>query len=405
MNKNFDVIIIGGGFSGLVLANSLKTKKLKVAIFERLDRVGKKILSTGNGRGNLTNKVISVSNYHGKNPEFASYALERFNNFSLKSFFSNLGLMFVEEDCKIYPSSMQANSVLDALRFGLQKSEAVVNVSEKVEKIAREGNGFKLTSSSGIYYAKNVVFAFGGKSQKQFGTDGFGFELAKQLGLKVSELYPSLVQLKTNLDNIRGFKGIKSQVKVELLNGDKLVNSTFGDLLFTDSGVSGNTIFYLSSYIHHLPSPKLKIEFIPEITINRLIDHLLYKKQEFSHLESQELLNGIVHKQISKSVIKRFTSAQFIKDITKAEIEKICREIKAFELNVLGTLSFDYSQVTHGGILTSQFNEKTFECLSVPNLYAIGECLDIDGDCGGYNLQWAFSSAMCCGGALNDKIN
>ncbi len=404
MRNNLDVAIVGGGFSALVLANNLKTKKLKVAIFEKLDRVGKKILSTGNGRGNLTNKSINVFNYHGENPNFVKYAIERYDSFSLRSFFSNLGLMFAIEEDKIYPSSLQANSILDALRFGLEKTKVKMHTNANVTKIEKEGDFFKLTTSLGEFFAKNVVLAFGGKSQKQFGTDGSSFSLANDLNLSVTKLYPSLVQMKTDLDKIRGFKGIKSQVKIDLCDGNNIIKSTYGDLLFTDSGVSGNAIFYLSSYIHHLKNPNLRIEFIPEITFNRLIDHLLYKQIQFFNLESGELLNGVIHKQIGKQFVKRFTTAKTIGEIKRVEIENICKEVKSFCLNIVGTLGFDYSQVTHGGIRTNQFDDKTFECKSCANLFAVGESLDIDGDCGGYNLQWAFSSAMCCGEYINGKV-
>ncbi len=403
--EKFDLVIVGGGFSSLVLANALKLKNKKVAIFEKLDRVGKKILSTGNGRGNITNKYLGVEYYHGASPEFCEYAIKRYDNFAIRSFFANLGLMFVTEDDRIYPASMQANSILDALRFNLENSGVDVWLNSEVKNVKKQSNDFLITLSNGkTVLSENVVLAFGGSSQKQFGTDGSAFSIVKCLGHTVTELYPSLVQMRSRDEIIKGLKGIRSNAKVTLLSCGKEIKSTIGDLLFTDSGISGNATFYLSSYLGETINPVVRVEFIPEITENRLIDHLLYKKQCFPNIPSSEILNGIIHKQIGKNILKSVTNAKLIKDLTHAEILKIAKIIKSFDINISGTLGFDYSQVTHGGILTKEFDEKTFESKIVENLYAIGELLDIDGDCGGFNLQWAFSSAMCLAESLNAKI-
>ncbi|MBQ2717014.1 MAG: aminoacetone oxidase family FAD-binding enzyme [Clostridia bacterium] len=403
--EKFDLVIVGGGFSSLVLANALKLKNKKVAIFEKLDRVGKKILSTGNGRGNITNKNLGVEYYHGKNPEFCEYAIKRYDNFAIRSFFSNLGLMFATEDDKIYPASMQANSILDALRFNLENSGIEICLNSEVKGVKKQADDFLIALSNGKEaLAKNVVLAFGGSSQKQFGTDGSAFSIAKSLGHSVTKLYPSLVQMRSRDEIIKGLKGIRSNAKVTLLSCGKEIKSTIGDLLFTDSGISGNATFYLSSYLSEVVNPTIRVEFIPEITENRLIDHLLYKKQCFPNLLSSEILNGIIHKQIGKNILKSVSDAKLIKDLSRSEIIKIAKIIKNFDINITGTLGFDYSQVTHGGVLTSEFDNKTFESKIVKNLYGIGELLDIDGDCGGFNLQWAFSSAMCVAENLNAKI-
>lgn len=404
MEKNYDLVIVGGGFSALTLLNALKLKNKKVALFERLDRVGKKILSTGNGRGNLTNKNIGVEYYHGQNPSFCEYAITRYDNFSIRSFFSNLGLTFTVEDDKIYPSSLQANCILDALRRNLDKMGVDIFYNSLVNSIKKIGNNFEIVSNNQKFTAKTVVLAFGGSSQKQFGTDGSSFNLLKSLGHTITPLFPSLVQMRSQSSLIKGLRGVKATCKVTLFDGDKEVKHTYGDLLFTDSGVSGNTVFYLSSYLSELAKPYLQVELVPDITENRLIDHLLYTKSVMENCESSELLSGVVHKQIAKNIVKNVSSAKLVKDLNKDEIIKFAKTVKKFIVEISGTLGFDYSQVTHGGAKTSEFDNVTFKSKIIDGLFAIGELLDIDGNCGGYNLQWAYSSAMCVAEYLNAKI-
>lgn len=403
--KVYSVAIIGGGFSALVIANSLKLNNEDVVILERLDRLGKKILSTGNGRGNVTNANLSVENYHGQNPSFVQHAITRYDNQSMRAFFADLGIMLTQEDGKVYPASLQANSVLDALRFGLEKTSVQVMLGFEVIKIdfnERQGV-YALKSETQTVYAKTVVFAFGGASQKQFGTDGKAFNLAKSLGHTITKLNPSLVQMRASNSLIKGLRGVKSYVRLSLFDGDRQVKSTLGDLLFTDSGISGNTTFYLSAYLSGLKKPVVCCEFMPDITKNRLIDHLLYKCIQFPSLDCAELLNGVVHKALAKNIVKSITDKRVLSALTRQDVERVCNVVKGMEIEINGTLGFDYSQVTNGGILTSEVSQTTFESKLAPSVYIVGEALDVDGDCGGYNLQWAYSSARVVAEVLNAK--
>lgn len=407
MKSVFKVAIVGGGYSGLILATALKKKILsETVIFEKTDRLGKKILSTGNGRGNLTNKIVSVENYHGEDPQFAEYALERYPQGAVKSFFSELGLMFVEDEGRIYPASLQANSISDALRYKLSLTEVAVELSCEVTDVDYDDTRrlFKLITPDKTVYCETLVLAFGGCSQKQFGTDGRSFRLARKLGHTVTDLKPSLVQMRASASLIKGLKGVKAQVRAYVFDGDKEIKQTMGDILFTDGGISGNTVFNLSSYISGLKKPSVKVEFVPEISEKRLIDHLLYKKSLYPDLEATEILGGIVHKQIGKNIVKSATQKRTSGALDESDVRRIVQTVKSLNIPIDGTLGFDYSQVTHGGIRTGEIDEKTFESKIVKGLYFTGEAIDVDGDCGGYNMQWAFSSAMCVAENLNGKI-
>lgn len=399
--KRFDVFIIGGGYSAMVLASclKLKNKNLSVAIAEKMDRVGKKILSTGNGRANLSNENISIDNYHGNAREKVEYAIKKFDLNSLENFYQNLGLPLTNLEGKIFPLSLQANSVLDVLRMNLDGC-CVMTETEitRVEKPQNKNEFFHIYSYESVFYAKKVVFAFGGSSSKQFGTDGKSFKLASNLGHFITRLHPSLVQMRSDESFINQLKGVKVQANVSLLekNDDKkIVKSFYGDLLFVQGGLSGNTIFSLSAFLGEAKEPQIVVSFARELSVNRLIECLLLKRKRYPNAFSEDVLNGVVHKQLSRIIVKMVSNKKLIGELNDKEIKQIAELVKRFPISVSGVFGFDNSQVTRGGIDFSEVDEKTFESKIVNGLFIIGEALDVDGDCGGYNLHWAFSSAMC----------
>ncbi len=393
--KVYKAVIIGGGMAGLVSA-TLLSKKFggeNIAIIERLNRVGKKILSTGNGWCNLTNENITISNYHGNDVEFANCAINNFNKESLITFFESLGVKLIKENDKYYPLSKQASSVLDSLRFCLDYNKVNVFVDQKVIKVKKDKYFNVITENGGSYYAENVIVAVGGKSAKHLGTDGSSYNILTDFGHKITKLYPSLVQLKCEKEGIKGLKGIKAQVSL-YAKTDKITSPKFnGDLLFTDYGVSGNAVFSVSSYIAGQNNSKIYVDFCPCMINNELSEFIENKIINCPYLTCENLLSGIIPNKIAQRLflnngIPLDTS---VKDIN---VTKVVGFIKNTEYKIVGDTGFDNSQVTHGGILTDDFNDRTMQSKLVKGLYAVGEVLDIDGDCGGYNLQWAYSSAM-----------
>ena len=393
--EDYKIIVVGGGFSGLIVAERLSEKyRGQVAVIERNDRVGKKILSTGNGRGNFTNEALSEKNYHSVEGFNSLPAIKKYGNKSIKDYFASLGVDFSVEDGKVYPSSFQASALLDALRAKLAFNGATVKTGEKCVSITYNGK-FTVKTEKGEYSCDKVVLACGGKAQKQFGTDGTAYALVESFGHKTTALYPSLVQLKTETEHIRGLKGIKQVAKIKAIRRGKVLAESFGDILFTEYGVSGNAVFSISPFIAGKSDCSLSIEFLTDKT-EREVEEFLVKKSALKYISAENALSGVVNKQLGISIVKRAKVKEFNEETAKI----LAKEIKNFNLKVTGTLGFDYCQVTRGGIEYKGVDENTFESKLIKGLYIIGEMLDIDGDCGGYNLQFAYSSAICASSDL-----
>ena len=389
MQKSYKVAIVGGGASGLMTAVELVRGEYAfsgkdVVILERNDRVGKKLIATGNGQGNLTNADLRLQNYRGEE-KFISAFLQKENQIDLSCYLENLGIpLCTLAGGKKYPLSRQASSVLDVIRAFLDEKGVETRVNSKVVNIKNDDGVFVLDTESGKVIAQKVVLSFGGATAKQFGTDGSSYALAERFGHKKTALYPSLVQLKTKIDYIRGLKGLKETARVTLNIDDKPVCSSVGDLLFTDFGVSGSTVFQVSAGYSGQENASLKIEFLPELSVEQ-IKEILVKRKSLKYFDDQTLLSGILNKRIGQAVLKYANSF---------DCEKVARAIKNFNLKVIGTLGFDYAQVTKGGIKTRDIDENTFESKLQKGLYIVGEALDVDGDCGGYNLAFAFTSGI-----------
>ena len=397
MSKVLEVAVIGGGFSGLIAAERLSQKfpTGSVKIIERGARVGRKILATGNGRGNVSNILLSESNYHSLAGADVSYALQKYGNKSLIEYFSSLGMDITVEGGRIYPSSYQASSLLDLLRMKLEyKSVEEITDAECVD-ISGDGDKFIIKTTCGNFAAKRVVLACGGKAQKQYGSDGTAYRLAEKFGHSVTKLYPSIVQIKTDTDKIKGLKGLKQKVKLKAISGVEVLAESEGDLLFTEYGVSGNAAFFISSYVTDKKDCCLSVDFLPEKDEKHLVE-ILRNKAKLGYIGADDMFTGIINKQIGRAIVKSVNT----EDLSDKSIKRAVAALKDFRLEVLGTLGFDYAQVTRGGIRFSEIDERTFESKLQSGLYIVGEMLDVDGDCGGYNLQWAFSSAMCCAEAI-----
>lgn len=396
----YSVIIIGGGFSGLCAGVSLgRVLSNKVLILEANKRVGKKILATGNGQGNITNTVVNTTKYHG-DISLVEKSLQKFSNNHLIDFFDDLGLLMDERDGKIYPASYTASSVLDVLRFEIQKLNVKIE-TEKIVTAIKKTSLFELTCADGSkFYSHKVILAFGGKSGAGFFTDGKSYSLATSLGHSITKLAPSLVQLKCNKEKIKGLKGIKQEAKVGLYGDKRHIVSFCGDILFTDYGISGNSIFSLSAYLNGITNPYVIIEFLPNHSKKLLCEKLIKKCK--NHITWEELLISYLPARLNIIILKE-CGLNHLECANAKHVERVVKTIKEFKLEILGTAGFENSQVTSGGLCTSEFDSNTLQSKKVKNLYAIGECLNVDGDCGGYNLQWAFTSAMIAAKEILDE--
>lgn len=399
------IAIIGGGASGLccaiAAAEKAGTGKNDIVIYESKDRVGKKILATGNGRCNMLNINACPDDY--SSPSFVRDILSAYGAESTRHFFESLGLYTrCDEEGRVYPLSNQATSVLDVLRFECEHLKVMTLCNEEITAIKKQGKGFVL--SDGKYYDK-VVLACGGKATaKNFG----GYELLKSLGHTVTKLMPGLTKL-TVKDNsfTKSLKGIRHKATLALYIDGKKVTEESGELLFADYGLSGIAVMQLSSFVarHFRNSktlPVVKCDFIAEMSFEELCDNILRICSYNKGLKAENLLTGFMPKKLGENILKSVgvPLGKSVGELSGKEIREIASACKSFSFEITALRPFDDAQVTCGGADIREFDSKTLESKKVKNLYCCGELLDIDGPCGGYNLLWAFACGRAAGESL-----
>jgi len=383
----FEVAIIGGGAAGLACAAMLAKENFNgVTLIERGERLGKKLSATGNGQGNVTNADMNISHYYSDDLGKIERLISSFDNEAVVRFLSSLGGLFgADEKGRVYPASRQASSVTDLLRNYIVKRGVEVKTDFFASDISFS-NGFFIIN--GEISSRKVIMCGGGKAQKSFGSDGNMYSLAKKFGHTVTPLYPSLVQLKTDTEHIKTLRGIRCDVALSAIADGRVIASSKGDVIFTEYGISGNAVFALSPKIADLKGCSLSISFLPCFKDGEILSAI--KNRLALGVERGELLGGILNNQIGRAVMKR---------VNGASPEEILYSLRNFTLLFKGTLGFDYAQVTKGGIPLKETDEG-LQSLKREGLYFCGEILNVDGDCGGYNLQWAFSSAYAAAKAI-----
>lgn len=401
--ENIQVVIIGGGASGLFLANALSSG-CKTVVFERGERVGRKLSATGNGQGNITNLAAETTEYFCADERLKSKITEIIraaNQEQLTAEFRALGVLLqADERGRVYPAGKQASALTDALRFSLVQRGVEVRLQTHVIKLERANGGFLLTAEVGEEkkvercFAQSVVLCAGGKAAKNFGTDGSAYALAENFGHTVTPLYPSLVQLKTEMTHTKTLKGIRVSDGglTAIVRSEKI--ALRGDIIFTDYGVSGDAVFRISAFVADklAAGVTLSVDFLPDVLEEEVLSVMKRKRAAFPTLGEGELLFGILNNQVGRAVMKR----------ANGDMKVAAKLVKDFRLPVTGSLGFDYAQVTKGGIPLSE-TDGDLQSRFVPGLYFAGEILDVDGPCGGFNLQWAYASAMRVANALNLK--
>lgn len=391
--------IIGAGASGMAAAlAAAENPEVEVLVLERQSRVGRKLLATGNGRCNLTNLHALEGGYHGESPDFSKEALTRFSPEETLAWFRSLGLYTVAEPSgRVYPYSDQANSVVDVLRLAMDKPNITLVTGFTVEKIRREPEGFTLGSREDSYFCHKVIVASGGLAGSKLGGTMSGYQLLGKLGHRSTRLRPALVQIKCGWGGIVGLKGVRANCHVKILRDEALFAQSTGELQFTEMGLSGPVIFEISRDVCFGKGDwEARLDFLPEMSPAELEAMLLERQQR--NFPMEELLTGILHNRLGRVLTKAAgIGGRQAGDLTREEIGQVCRTVKAFAIPLTEPLGMDSAQVTAGGVLTENFDPKTLESRLVPGLYACGEVLDVDGDCGGYNLQWAWSSGRTAG--------
>lgn len=393
------IIIVGGGASGLLAAIVCARNGSKVILLERKDRVGKKILATGNGRCNISNKAMDETYFHSDSLKIFNDIYNQFDLANTLAFFGDLGIetIALDED-KLYPMSLQASSVLNVLRYEAERLSVTINCDEEVLNIDMTPK-IIVSTKKRHYYGDQVILATGGKSAPDLGSNGSGFEMAENLGLKVIEPYPSLIQLRSDYGYLKHLKGTKMMADAQVMVDELVCRKEYGEILFTDYGISGPPILQLSrtasKALHHgNGNVNIRLDLMPNISHDDLNKLLLKRIDRMPYKSLQDFFEGMLPKTLIVPVIKdnQLDMNGKASDISKVMRQKIVAWLKGFTLHITGTRQWNQSQTTAGGVDCTMVNRQTLECLQHPNLYICGEVLDIDGDCGGYNLQWAWSS-------------
>lgn len=402
--------IIGGGASGLTAAIEaartfkLQNKAYKIIVFDKMPRVGKKILATGNGRCNLTNIKLEKSKYYG-DLNFAFSVFTKVTVDDTLTFFKSLGLYTkTEEEGRVYPMSSQASAVLDALRFEAQKLNIEFITNTKIFSIQRADNikGYILNKT---HFSDCVIIATGGKSAKVHGSDGSGYPLLNSLNINITPLFPSLTGLILGKPYDSAIKGVRAQGRVKIIEKSKVIAEDEGEIQYNDKGISGIPVLQISRIasdaIRKTNNTKIFVEVdnAKDFTNEELEKYIKERIKNNSILLAEDILTGILPKKLTISACKScgIKLQQHVASLNSEHITHLVMAIKHTSYPVLSTCGFDAAQVTAGGADTKDFNPKTMESHSNNGLYACGEVLNVDGVCGGYNLQWAWSSGILAG--------
>jgi hypothetical protein len=397
--------VIGGGASGLMAAIAAARNGAEVTIYEKLNRVGKKILATGNGRCNYTNMNMSIDRYHGKNIKLAENVLNFFDLNKTLNFFEDLGINPYEGELgKVYPSSLQASSVLDVLRYEAERLKVKEITDFEVIELRKSKGVFSIIGKDNAYEAEKVILASGGKASPQLGSDGKGYELARSLGHRIIEPFPALVQLKLKGQYFKRITGIRFDGVVKGFTDKKVIREDEGEILFTEYGISGPPILQISrNVIEELNKGHkafVSVDMFPQFSKVDLYDLLSLRFNKIGYKSMEDGMVGFINKKLITVVLMEAGFDDLNKKcgkLNKKEIYKIIDILKEWKFEVTGHNTWQQAQSTAGGVDMSEVNPKTLESAKVKGLYLTGEILDVDGDCGGFNLQWAWSSGYTAG--------
>lgn len=427
MNRSmFDVIIIGGGAAGLFAAISLPDY-LRVLLLEKEEELGRKIAATGNGRCNLSNVDLSMQHYHGANPWFAEAALHGFGSQDLIKHLRRLGLFVRVEEGRIYPYSMQAKTVRQTLLQALAQTKVQVRTGDAVRSIRRRGQSqatsvsgrggcFTIDTASGKNYtAEQVLVCCGGMATPKLGSDGSGYPLLEMLGHSLVTPVPSLVQLigkpvHKRLSGTRVQAQITLEPPIHMAHLEPRVDK--GEILFTDYGLSGIPVLNVSGFaskaLRKTKGVNAGIDFFPEVQRADIEGYLFERRNLYPTLAADDWGSGFLPVLLSQTLLnevlgKQKTQTFKLGQLTNKQLLELAATVKNWSFQVTDVKGFDFAQVTAGGIDTTEFSPETMESVLQPGLYAAGEILDIDGDCGGYNLHWAWASAATAVAAITKR--
>ncbi len=414
MEKLWDIAIVGGGAAGLAAAVFCARERgsgAGIVVLEQQPRVGKKLLATGSGTCNLTNRHATPEHYHGNGATaFVAPALERFSPQSCIDFFESLGVLCApREEGREYPLCQQAAAVLDCLRLELAARGVTEQCDTAITAITPHSGGFTLTVANGTtVQARHVILSTGGAAAPALGGSSGGYALATALGHQKTPLFPAIVQVRTDTTYLRAMKGLRTDATVTLCLNDRPLCSYTDELLFTEYGLSGPAIMQISRAAgdwerRRAGTMTAVVDLLPTVDQTTLL--ALLKERCTLHRTAADFLTGLLHKRIGQTVCRAagFSLEQTMDTLSANQLRRLADTIKRFTLTVTGTQGFGGAQVTAGGIALAEVDPHTLMSRHISELYLIGELLDVDGDCGGYNLHWAWASAYTAAKAVTAR--
>ena len=402
------IVIIGAGPAGLMSAITLKEKmkeKINVTIVEKNDRIGKKIMSTGNGRCNYSN--INLFPMYYNNEEFVKPILDSFSSNDLQNWFLKRGLVSkVDSEGRVYPISDHASSVVDLFRLLIIKNNINLKTNFDVKDIRKENSKYLITNNEEIIEADYVIISTGGKAAPALGSNGNIQNLLKGYNVKITKTYPGLVGIKTSKENVKGISGLRMKGIVSLYNDEQILYSEFGEVQFKDDGISGIVVMnVVSKLMHYNTKPLMKIDLLPIYKEEELRNYILNKLKNYSNNKISELFTGLFHNAFSNKLLRdlNIDSNKELATLNKQKIDSIVNYIKNYLIEYNETYGYDRAQVTVGGIDLKEVNQ-SLELCKLPNIYTCGEILDVDGMCGGYNLHFAYASGYFASQEIIKKL-
>ncbi|MBE5905359.1 MAG: aminoacetone oxidase family FAD-binding enzyme [Lachnospiraceae bacterium] len=402
MNK-FDVLIIGAGASGCMAAITAARQNKRVLLIEHLDKIGKKILSTGNGKCNYTNQMQGTSYYRGTDPVFVVQIMQQFGMEETVSFFRELGIFPKVKNGYYYPYSEQASSVVEVLSIELKRLQVTIMLSCELQSIRKKKN-FVIETNQGTFCGSSLIFATGLLAGRKAGSDGSAFPYIEQMGHHFIDVVPSLVQMKSQDSFLKNLAGIRAEIGLSLkVNGEE-VFTDYGELLHIDKGLSGIVSFQASRFAAYGCKQGRKVEavidYYPKGSFMELLELLEERFVTYGYDKTAlEALIGLFPYKLGLAFLEKAKIIHTMpaKQVKANQLKTLARLIKQLSVTIQGTKEYADAQVCAGGVATAELHNNSLESKFVPNLYFCGEVIDIDGMCGGYNLQWAWSSGYVAG--------
>jgi predicted Rossmann fold flavoprotein len=395
--KRYRIGIIGGGASGIMAAITAAGEGMDVTLLEGGERIGRKILMTGNGRCNLSNLYMDEHMYYGANRDWIMNHIRQFDVQDTIAFCQRLGLLVKDKNGYLYPYCEQASVLLDAMRFEAGALGVKVVTGFKVDKIQKKSDVFVVSAEKNSFEFDRIIIACGGKAAPKTGSDGSGYTLAKQLGHTINPVVPALVQLRCEETFMKSIAGVRAEGTVKVMSRGKCIVEETGEIQFTDYGISGIPVFQISRVVNYMllkqEKVTVKLDLLPGID-DSTYEHIKINRKLLQNDRTiEELFNGILNKKIMALFIKLtgLKPQESSDSLSDSSFDMVLALCKNFELHVYESNSFEQAQVCAGGVNVSELTD-TLESSIVPGAFFAGEIIDVDGKCGGYNLQWAWSS-------------